>query len=240
MLIFDIGKNMIYFGIQTMPVKGFFSSNMTCAECGASEFSAFGYCSFSHIYGIPIGVNKSKVVKNIECLSCANIIMDKDISCEYRENISNILFGFRKTWFLYIPMALILSVFLFVITISGAEKNKLSSEERQQIYESQQISYVTTPKEKDIYVVDMNKLNVSSGDDDSYKYGVIRVVKVDSDTVEFAISVPVYKYLSGVNDDMKIKRHLKRHYYLREHAFIKISELKRMKENKTILRVERE
>lgn len=103
--------------------------------------------------------------------------------------------------------------------------------------DAKELAFIENPAINDKYLVDFTKLNTDA--DKTYKYGILKVISIQSNGVEVVVSELAYDKKSGVRKDLKDGKADKPEYYPSESFLIETNYLIELKNTDSIFEVSR-
>jgi len=143
-----------------------------------------------------------------------NVVIDEETGEKNKSPSHTLLFIPIEFWAVLIPL-----FFLWVENYS-VEQNALD------------ITYIQSPIVNDKYLVDYTK--IFDGADEKYKYGVMKISSISTETVEFLISEMSYDGKSGPRKDIRDGKTSESNYFVQEPATFTKTELLNLKNSDAI------
>ncbi|MCU4164089.1 zinc-ribbon domain-containing protein [Carboxylicivirga caseinilyticus] len=163
---------MIIFGRRKVRIKKYNNSHIKCEECGSFQQQFSVYQEYFHIFFIPVFPTSVKTIRTV-CLNCKDTFNQEKV---------NHYLSITKT-----PIYMYSGLILFaLLIITGVYANNESQKKR--------VEYVSSPKVSDVYLIQQN-------DDGPTFYYFLKIISIDSDTVELLHSSLQYnQFVTNMTD----------------------------------------
>jgi hypothetical protein len=210
------------FGIRGKTVKGPIITMKPCSSCDCCTFLAHGVLKYFHLYWIPMFIISKKV--GVQCTQCNQGLTHAQIPKIVSNKIKHTIFNKKNTTpFFAGPIILFALIMFIVISIQLGKINETK--------------YLNNPMVNDIYIVDLNKINRSTGE--QHQYGAMRVLNIFLAKVEFQVSASGHNSSSEVSDDIRSQQASEYTYYDSKLLYLSKEQLPEMKTSNAILSIKR-
>jgi hypothetical protein len=160
----------------------------------------------------------------VQCTQCNQGLTHAQIPKIVSNKIKHTIFNKKNTTpFFAGPIILFALIMFIVISIQLGKINETK--------------YLNNPMVNDIYIVDLNKINRSTGE--QHQYGAMRVLNIFLAKVEFQVSASGHNSSSEVSDDIRSQQASEYTYYDSKLLYLSKEQLPEMKTSNAILSIKR-
>ncbi len=213
---------MIVFGTRGRVVKGPQKRGVPCAACGMDVHQTFGVLRYFHVFWIPMFPTMKRPA--MECLHCKKALVGKELPERVRKDVAATIFTKRRV----LPMfagAILVALLAIPVAYGSAQQT------------AREAGYLAAPAVGDCYVVRL--AGFLKKPDPKHPYGVLRVVKISSDSLELRLGTFAYSQSRGADQAISRGEIARPDYFATSSITLATAELQLLKQARTIQAVRR-